>query len=591
MSTPQYFEAPVDDLTDAGDGVGAVEEQVTSLSTFQELVEQHPDGLLILDTGSLIRYANPAACELLRVNSAALLSRRLSSLIHPGDRADFTAYLEGLCGQIGEALHRTFRCQRGTAGWQRVECAGRQLPTEAINTLVIVLRDLGTRREQLETLTQLAFTDPVTGLANRSLLMQRLVHRLKRRDLQRCPVGILSLDLDGFKRVNDTYGHAAGDELLRQCGLRLSQQVREYDTVARIGGDEFVVMLEEVFQLTDVAACAERLLGSLRTPIQLDGCEVMISASVGGALARSTELIAEEFLAFADAALYRAKLSGKNQCALYDDPARIEVKQGLTLQAEFRNAVHSQELSLYYQPVVDLHTGRIDSVEALLRWKHPQRGLLLAGELLPLIQQTSLNRLVRQWIQRQICNHAQLWAQFETDGPPFQVTVNLSEEDLCCEHLANDLERGLREVGLAPRHVTLECPERILIDHSDLAIRRMHTWRKLGVGLAIDSFGAQFGSLRLLDSLPIQSVKVDRTLVNDEPGDRSILAAVTAIARDLGVTVTAKCIESPQQYRAALRAQCTHGQGHLFSAALTGEGITQLLSGHQRLTLPDTSEP
>jgi EAL domain-containing protein (putative c-di-GMP-specific phosphodiesterase class I) len=289
-------------------------------------------------------------------------------------------------------------------------------------------------------------------------------------------------------------------------------------------------------------------------------------------------------LAHADVALYRAKNSGKACYALFDEPARAEERESSSLQAGLRKALEDGQLCLFYQPEVDLGTGRIRSMEALLRWQHPERGLIEAGELFPLVRQAGLGRVISRWVHREVCSQASHWFANGIVDAQTQVTINLSEEDLQCEELAAELETSLLAAGLAPQHLRLECPEAVLIENTGLALRRMHALRKLGLGLAIDSFGARFGSLRLLEYLPIQSLKVDRSLVDGSMGNPAILRAVCSIARDLQVSVTAKCIETVQQHQTAVQARCDCGQGNLFSPPVNLDEMTHLLQRRPRLS-------
>lgn len=578
MSTAEQPSHSLQEEEDHAGQIDATHVGKPEYTPFQELVERHPDGLLILGHEKTITYANAAACRLLKQDARSLINACIASLVHPGDAEMLAERLDSLHEEATAVIHCTLRFQLGAGAWGWTECAGRLLPMETSGAVVLVLRDLGWRQEQLEWLTQLAFTDPVTGLANRTLLIQRLEHRLRLRDLHQRPIGILSLDLDGFKRVNDTFGHATGDELLRQFGTRLRESVREADTVARLGGDEFVVLLEEVFQIGDITACAERLLGQLGSPLHIDGREILVSASMGLVLANSSETAAEELLDYGDLALYRAKAAGKSRYAVFDKPARAEVRERSILQADLREAVRNGDLCLLYQPEFDLETGRITSVEALLRWKHPSRGLVAASDLLPLVKQAALGREIRQWVFREACRQARAWSAMGGSHAQVRLTVNVSEDDLQSEELPSELVRCLHEAGLPSSRLVLECPEAVLIEYTELAMRRLQMLRTLGVGLAIDSFGARFGSLRLLECLPIQTIKIDREVVHEASTGGPMLKAICSIARDLRISVTAKCIETPSQHRAVLRARCNSGQGYLFCSPLSGEEMTTLLT-------------
>jgi len=570
---------------DVNAGAQSAEGGDLNCSSFRELVERHPDGVLVVGAEKTVLYANPAARRLLQRPSSGVGKFSLTPLVHPHDLELLTEHLSSRDGEAAKAIHRTLRFRRRAGIWDWLECTGYRTGGRIAGVLVLILRDPACRREQLELLAQLAFTDPLTGLANRTVLVQRLEHRLKQRDLAQRPAGLVTLDLDGFKQVNDTFGHAVGDELLCELGARLRKTVREADTVARMGGDEFIVLLEEVLQIGDVITCAERLQRQLASPIAVDGRQLLVSASMGLLLVNSSDATAKELLHYSDVALYRAKTLGKDRYVVFDKPVRAGVRDGLRLQGELREAVQKGELCLLYQPEVDFDSGCITGIEALLRWRHPRRGMMRPAELLPLIQQTSLWKPVRQWVCQEAFRQACTWVALGGGPALTRLTINLSAEDLRSEELDAELVRHLRDTGLPSTNVLLECPESLLLEQTELAIHRLHALRKLGVQLAIDSFGAHFSSLRLLEGLPIQMIKLDRALVDDAAAGGSLLNGICSIARDLGISVTAKCIETPEQHRAAVRARCHRGQGYLFCPPLNGAELTPLLTASAGLLL------
>jgi len=555
----------------------ATGEHLSGAAPYRELIAALPHGVLILSREHTLLYANPAACLLFKKPLSQLESASLTDLLHPDDYPVIIEKLQGLDVDPSETVQLTLRFEQGATAWCWLECTARSLPLEQPGSTVLVLRDFSNHQEELERLTHLAFTDPVTNLANRAFLSQRLEHRLKLRDLHSRPIGIISIDLDGFKRVNDTFGHAVGDELLRQFGARLRKTVRDADTVARMGGDEFVLLLEEVSQLKEVSACAQRLLGELWSPFLVNGREIAITGSMGLTLGSSTQFSAEELLRQADTALYRAKALGKARYVVFDEPARAQDQERLDRETELRQAVKSREFKLRYQPEVELQTGKISSIEPLLHWDHPRRGAMNSADLSTSIQEASLGREISRWLHDEVCRQAKQWSRIGAVNSRVQVVLSLSAEDLRCEELPAELASSLTQADLPPHCLLIACPESVLMEDVELAKRRARAFRNLGVGLAIDNFGARFGSLRFLESLPIQVLRVDPTLVEDAENGGALLRAICSIARDLQIRVCARCVGTPEQRDALLRANCDFGQGSLLAPPLTESEMSRQL--------------
>jgi diguanylate cyclase (GGDEF)-like protein/PAS domain S-box-containing protein len=437
------------------------------------------------------------------------------------------------------------------------------------------LLDITDRRAMDELLRQQAFQDPLTGLANRALFADRVQHALELRQDSGAQTAVLFLDIDDFKRVNDTLGHPAGDTLLCEAGARLRAALSPSHTVARLGGDEFAILVEEDLEPAAVADIAERLLAALQASFSIGGSELFVTASVGIAVGDD----AEELLRSADVAMYRAKASGKAQHRFYN-PTMDEALLGrLELIADLRQANLSEELVLHYQPTVDLRTSSIVGVEALVRWQHPTRGLLAPGEFIPAAEETLLIDGIGRWVLEEACRRAARWRS-ELAGRAPAMSVNVSARQLERAVLVDDVRAVLGESGLDPSDLTLEITESALAHGHDEVRTCIRALQELGVQLALDDFGSGYSSLSLLQELPVQVLKIDRSFVDgiEAAGRRTaFLRAIIEIARALGLTVVAEGVENARQATALRSLGCPLAQGFYFARPLPESEIDALL--------------
>jgi diguanylate cyclase (GGDEF)-like protein len=388
------------------------------------------------------------------------------------------------------------------------------------------------------------------------------------------------LDLDRFKVVNDSLGHAAGDELLVQLGARLRSIARPGDTVARLGGDEFAILLEDVRSAADTVRVVERVLNAARAPFDLDGHELFVTASVGVAFGTPGSISQAELMRQADVALYRAKSGGRDHFVVFDDEMNSRALERLDIESDLRHALERGELLLHYQPEVDLLSGRIVGVEALARWQHPRRGLLSPAAFIGVAEETGLILPLGQWVLEAACRQARVWQQASCGSEPFLMSVNLSVRQFQQLDLAERVEGALRAAGLAAEQLRLEITESMLLDLSGLAPGALENLRGLGVSLALDDFGTGYSSLGLLRSLPVSTLKVDRAFVTGLPDsgpNLAIVQAVVRLAHALGLRVVAEGIETPAEAAALRDAGCDRGQGYHFARPLPAEQVTDLL--------------
>lgn len=425
-----------------------------------------------------------------------------------------------------------------------------------------------------------AFHDGLTNLPNRALFLDRLEQALARTRRDGDPVGVLFMDLDRFKMVNDSLGHDVGDELLTAVAQRLNVCLRPGDTLARYGGDEFTVLLERLRFDGDAIEVAERLLRSLAEPFTLQERQVFVSASIGVSIASQPLLHDADPLREADLAMYRAKERGKGRWEVFESEMNAEAVRRLEMETELRQAIDGDELVLLYQPLIDLVSGRMSGVEALVRWQHPRRGLVSPEEFIPLAEETGLILRLGTWVLEEACRQGQQW--LEEGLPPLHVAVNISADQFQKGGLPKQLNEILIATGLPADRLTLEMTESVVMEEAEATMQIMSEIDGLGVRLALDDFGQGYSSLSYLKRFPLDVLKVDKAFVDglvDNTEDRAIVRSVVALARELNISVTAEGIETERQMEQVKALGCNVGQGYWFSRPVTADAITELLRG------------
>jgi diguanylate cyclase (GGDEF)-like protein len=445
------------------------------------------------------------------------------------------------------------------------------------------VRDVTEQKRAQEKLVESAFQDPLTHLPNRAVFtdrLERLLKHSKRRAGYR--FAVLFIDIDHFKKVNDSFGHHAGDALLSAVARRLEKCVRQEDTVARIGGDEFAVLLDAVSDVAGVTMVADRILIELAQPIIVDGREVNASASLGVALSMTGYDSADDIVRDADAAMYRAKASGRSAYAVFDTEMYSRARAQLELETELRNAMVANQLALHYHPVVGLDDGNVTGMEALVRWTHPERGILLPGEFMPLAEATGLIVVIGWWVLRVACRQLRTW-QLEFPKAAFRLTmsVNLSAKQFVQPNLVQKIDSILEETGLDPASLRLDLTEAVVMQNADLAARLLTQLRERGIQICLDDFGSGYSSLRELSALPISTLKIDPSFVRDmedEGQGHAIVQTIIALGRSMAIDAIAEGVETPEQL-ALLRTLGTRfAQGFLFSLPLDPEAAKRLIS-------------
>jgi diguanylate cyclase (GGDEF)-like protein len=514
--------------------------------------------------------------------------------MHPDDIQRVLDYHVSVLQRPGIHPPIEFRYRDREGQWRYLEAISNNLLADPeVSGIVVSARDITERKRYEDQLTRQAYYDTLTGLPNRALFMERLLDAMAERAGQPHTLAVLFVDLDRFKLINDSLGHGAGDELLRGVATRLSDCVDATDTVARFGGDEFTLLLKDVRDPDDAKHVGDRIVQAMRRPFDLEGQECYSGASVGVRLSRPPHATADELLRDADIALYQAKAAGKGRVVVFDQAMNENAIAQLGLESDLQRAVERGELRVYYQPIVALGSGAVVGAEALLRWQHPQRGLVPPSQFIPLAEETGLIIPIGQWVLEQACRQTRAWHDARgLDPASFVVSVNLSAKQFQQPGLTSQVARVLSDTGLDPAALKLEITESVLMLNAEHTIQTLLALRGLGVRLAIDDFGTGYSSLSYLRRFPVDTLKIDRSFVSSLTIDESaaaIVQAVDALARALKIDVTAEGIETPDQLARVERLLHGHAQGYYFSRPLTGESMEHLLSTGRGAPIAGTS--
>ena len=431
-----------------------------------------------------------------------------------------------------------------------------------------------TEQRQTETrIAHMARHDALTGLANRTLLRERLedaLARARRAD----PCAVLMIDLDHFKSINDTQGHPAGDALLRAVAGRMRRLIRETDTIARIGGDEFAIVQSGVRQPADATALATRLVGELGLPFEVDGQQFVIGASIGIVIAPADGLDADSLLKNADIALYRAKAEGRSRYRFFEPEMDALMQTRRTLELDLRKALAGNEFELFYQPLIHLQSREVSGFEALIRWHHPERGMVSPGEFIPFAEEIGLITQLDEWVLRAACREAASWPGDRS------VAVNLSAAHFRTGAVVGTVATALRDSRLRPERLDIEITESMMIENSENALASLHQLRNLGVRLSMDDFGTGYSSLGYLRNFRFDKIKIDQSFIRElatRADSIAIIRAVTSLCGSLGMATTAEGVETEEQLAALAQEKCTEVQGYLFSRPRPASEIPALL--------------
>ncbi|MBI3854340.1 MAG: EAL domain-containing protein [Planctomycetes bacterium] len=503
--------------------------------------------------------------------------------VHPDDLAQVQSLLQDHLEGRTPTFESEHRMRHKDRGYRWVLSRGLAVRNGSGRPYRMVGAQSDTTQRKLaeEQLIHDALHDALTGLPNRSLFVDRLSHRIRhsRREKDRL-FGVLFLDLDRFKLINDSMGHTAGDLLLVETARRLELAVRPGDTVARLGGDEFAILLEDVRDPEDAVHVAERIQTSLKTAIKVENQEIVSTASIGIAMSQTGYEKAEDVLRDADTAMYRAKSEGRARHEMFDSAMHARAVSLLQIENELRQAVEREEFRVYYMPIVSLATGRIDGFEALVRWQHPTRGIVGPVDFMPVAEDAGIVIQIDRWVLRRACRDVRDWQEKFPDGERLTVSVNLSAKQFHHNDLVDVIRSAISESGLPAPSLGIEITEGVLIDNASTAGEMLGEMRKLGAQIYLDDFGTGYSSLSYLQRFPIDAVKIDRSFVS-RMGPRAegheIVKAIVTLAHNLKMRVIAEGIETQDQLAVLRMLKCGYGQGWLFSKPISHDDASELL--------------
>ena len=455
-------------------------------------------------------------------------------------------------------------------------------PDGTVAHLLGISADITARKKAEEQIAHQAFHDPLTDLPNRALLLNRLEQALARSARTRGVIGLLFIDLDNFKIINDSMGHEAGDTLLQTIAERLRGCTRPGDTVARLGGDEFVILLDELNGADEAEALARRATDAIHLPLRLSERDVFPGASIGLTVtALGDGRTAADLLRDADTAMYQAKVQGKGRYTLFDSSMNTKAQERLELETDMREAIAKGEFVVHYQPLLDFQSGRVSGVEALVRWEHPTRGLISPAKFIPLAEETGMIVALGRWVLRQACFEAKRWQAAYPDAENLIMSVNLSLRQMMEKDIVAQIAAILEETELAPEHLKLEITESMMLQDAGASIETMTALQGMGIRLAIDDFGTGYSSMSHLSQLPLNTLKIDRSFINRigvSDNDEAVIQAIIILARALGLSVTCEGIETQEQFIYLQKLGCDTAQGYLMHKPLTASQIGALLA-------------
>ncbi len=551
------------------------------------IIEAEPECVMLVAADGAVLQINPTGLGMIEAERPdQVIGIEFAALVVPEQRGAWRAFVESVGrGQKGRTEFEITGL-RGRHRWLEAHAAALAGESGGMSVLAVV-HDVSERRAQEARLNYMAHYDALTGLPNRMLFADRLQQSMIEADRRERLVGVLFLDLDGFKTVNDSLGHDAGDQVLKSVSERLRGAVRKGDSVSRLSGDEFAIVLADLGHVDDAARVARKILEVFGQPFHVEGQELYMTASLGITLYPLDERNVQGLLRDADVAMYRAKEGGRNNYAFYTAEMTDRATRRLALEGALRRALETDELYLVYQPIVDCRDRRVTGAEALLRWRHPERGMIAPGEFIPLAEETGLILRIGEWVLRRASLELRTW---RAEGlPPFRLAVNFSPRQFQQRDLARNVLRIIESAGLDPGGFGLELTEGAVMRDPEASIGILSELGEAGLELSIDDFGTGYSSLSMLKRLPIDHLKIDRSFVREvttDPDDAALVSAITTMARQLDLGVIAEGVETADQLRFLRASGCEVMQGYYFSEPLPAAELAALL----RRRIPATGD-
>jgi len=552
----------------------------TSERRFQSLIRNSSDVIAVVNAEAELTLVSDACERSWGRTAASLVGHSVFRLFEPADTSRLARILDSETPQTPEAMIEVKIADRSGSFRDYEVRYANLLSDPDVKGYLLTFHDLTERKHFEQQLAHHAFHDQLTSLPNRALFMDRLAHRLKTRLENTCPFAVLFIDLDNFKVINDSLGHEAGDTLLTEVGRRLECVLRPSDTVARIGGDEFTILLEDARTSADAIQIAERIRKTLARPSLLVARDVFVSASIGIVMSFDSVSDADGLLRDADTAMYVAKAHGKTGYVVFEGSMNALAENRLELESDLRSALPLGQLFLNYQPIVDIVTNEITAVEALVRWQHPIRGVVPPMAFIPLAEESGLICLIGQWVFQEACRQLATWTAELVNGRHLGLNVNVSARQLQERDFLAQVKQTLDEFHVDPTLIKLEITETAMLKDLPMASIMFDQLRALGLRVAIDDFGTGYSSISYLRQLPVDSLKIDRSFViplgEDGRADGVVQAMIT-MARTLGLDVTCEGIETAEQLEVLRKMGCDSGQGYLFARPLSAVAVTEAL--------------
>ena len=552
-----------------------------SQERFRSLVHNSADVSMILRADGTIEYESSAVERVMGYRAEDRIGRSALGGVHPDDVAFGQRLLEDVGHTPGAMVSGELRVQHEDGSWRWIEAVAKNLfDDRAVGGLVVNYRDVTARKTLEDELRHQAFHDSLTGLANRALFVDRLDHALSLTQRNRRPLAVLFVDLDDFKTINDSLGHGEGDAILVDVAERLSGALRAGDTIARMGGDEFAVLVEDPPAASAPTDVAGRLLAVLQAPFNRAGKELFVHASVGVAILTSREQTADELLRNADVSMYMAKAKGKNRIEVFEPRMHAAAQTRLALKVDLERALERGEFFVVYQPVINLSTLKMVGVEALLRWQHPERGVVGPYEFIPVAEETGLIIPLGRWVLEQACRQSRAW---DSQAPtrPLTMNVNVSGRQAAEPGFVTEVAQVLAEIGIDAGRLVLEFTEGVLMQDTEATMGTLRALKGLGIRLAIDDFGTGYSSLSYVRQFPIDVLKIDRSFVasmSAGPDEIALMGSILKLSETLHLQTVAEGIEDAEQLAGLQAMGAELGQGFLFAKPLTTIEISALLA-------------
>ena len=550
---------------------------------YRNAFDHAPIGMgLVTQTGEWLQV-NSSLCEIVGYSEPEMLERTFQSLTHKEDLYDFLCKFSEVASgkESGHQIEKRYNHKLGHVVWVTVNISLARDSQAGSQHLILQIQDITDRKSAEQRLVHDAFHDPLTGLPNRAFLMDQLnasLDQAKRRSNHL--FAVLFLDLDRFKIINDSIGHMMGDELLVGIAQRLRNCIRPGDIVARLGGDEFTILLKRIRSTSEAIEVAERVQREVAAPFSLGGYEAVTTASIGIALYESSYERHEDMLRDADSAMYHAKTKGKARYALFHKGLHANALNLLHMETDMRRAIDRSEFFIEYQPIVSLQSGSLSGFEALVRWQHPERGLIGPSDFIPMAEDAGYIAPIGQWVLREACTQMRSWHQQFSANLPLSIAVNLSTKQFMNSNLLEQVIQTLNVTGMDPRMLKLEITETGVMENIEVVSIMLERLRNHGIQLSIDDFGTGYSSLSYLHRLPINTLKIDRSFVHhlgQDTGNREIVRTIVSLARNLGMGVVAEGVETNRQLSRLRALDCESAQGFLFAGPLSAPSAEDLI--------------